>query len=311
MNSPQRSVERYAQFRDGSDMVSAAAERFSSRNLTRVALSRFSLDVSLEVDPRPSFVVDLDSSIPNHLKDGREQLQIAYTNPALMHDISLMDEITGNFLESRKIGLSRHRRHADFKTWVMERNYSDSSPFMFKDFLWTAYTLQDKAHSYRVISGTTINSLWSDQSNEKNELDYVLEPNILERVSSLDPATLLKHEGVNGRSISLDWTQPEPPSNMPDHIKYARSVDWKRTPLGGMESWEPELRVAANMCMTDLHCAVLFWGSEGTLIYNEKYAGLIEDFHPCIGESVFTALKEYTDHVSQLFLCERTAKKTA
>jgi len=34
----------------------------------------------------------------------------------------------------------------------------------------------------------------------------VLEPNNMKRVSSLDPATLLKHEEVNERSLSHDWT---------------------------------------------------------------------------------------------------------
>jgi hypothetical protein len=86
---------------------------------------------------------------------------------------------------------------------------------------------------------------------------------------------------------------------MSEHLKYARSVDWKINPL---DKWKTgtELRVVANMVMADLHCAVLFWKSEGTLIYNKKYAGRIEGFYPCIGESVFIALKDYREHVSLL-----------
>ncbi|TID19431.1 hypothetical protein E2P81_ATG06601 [Venturia nashicola] len=180
---------------------------------------------------------------------------------------------------------------------------------MFKDFLWTAYTLHDRSQSYRIISGTTINNLWSDQCSEKNEAliadeyvdDYERELSGVERISSLDPEILFKHEEAKGRSINHDWTRPEPPSNLSDHIRYARGVDWGSSSLGPLEGWEVELRAAANLVMADLHAAVVFWGTEGTLIYNEKYSRLIEGLHPCMGQSWFTALKDYTDHVLPLF----------
>lgn len=307
MHLPGRSVKQSPHFRNGSVSLTAAAELFSIRNEAKDVLSNFSLDQSLRVDPRPTFVVDLDSTSPATTKDSRDQLRIAYCNPALAEQSALLDDISGNFAEKLKIVSS----YAAFRRWVVDRNHSDSAPFMFKEFLWIACTIQDKAHSYRIISGTTLTSLWSDQSSEKSESlvtdksqdDYVLG---LERVSSLDPATLFKHEDANWHLINHDWTQLEPPAKLSNHIKFARGVDWTNTPLGPMETWGTELRVAANLVMADVHAAVVFWGPEGILIYNETYAKLIEGIHPCIGESVFTALKDYTDHVSFGFVLKET-----
>lgn len=303
MNFPRQSVQRNAHFRDGSDGLTAAAELLSSRHLTKDALSKLSLEESLQVDPRPTFVINLNFTNLTTTTAGRDQLRISYSNPALVEQSALLDDISGNPAENLIVS-----SYATFRRWVVDNNRKTSSPFVFKEFLWTAYTLHDKTHSYKVISGTTLNSLWSDQCSEKSEAviadkyededDYVREPNALERISSLDPATLFKHEGANGRSINHDWTQLEVPADLSEHIKYTRSVDWESTPLGHMDDWEDELRVAAIMVMADVHAAVVFWGSEGTMIYNEKYSGLIEGHHPCIGHSVFTALKDYTDHVS-------------
>lgn len=294
-------MKRNPHLRDSSDCTTAAAELFSSRNLTKDTLSSLSLEEGLRVDPRPTFIVDLDFTTPTTTTPGRDQLRITYLNPALVEQAALLDDVSGNIAELKIVS-----SYAAFRRWVVDSNHKNSSPFMFKEFLWTAYILYDRTRSYKIISGTTINNLWSDQCSEKSEAlttddhedDYVKEPNGLERVSSLDPATLFNHEEVTGRSINHDWTQSEPPANLSDHIKYARSVDWGSTPLGPMEDWERELKVAANLVMADLHAAVLFWRSEGTMIYNEKYSRLIEGLHPCIGQSCFTALKDYTDHVS-------------
>jgi hypothetical protein len=164
MNSPSR-VKIKTPLREGLDGLSAGAECSSDRDVTKVALSKFSLDEYLEFDSRPTFVVDLEPGGSTQTKHGRENLRMAYYNPALLAQRQLLDDISGNFLEL-KVGLSLHTRHAEFKNWVLEKIHTNNSPFLFKDFLWTASTLQEKAHSYRVISGTTINSLWSNYSSE-------------------------------------------------------------------------------------------------------------------------------------------------
>lgn len=304
MDFSQRRVKRDPHFTDGLDNTKAAAELFSSRNLTRDALANLSLEASLRVDPRPTFVVCLDLTTTNPTITCRDHLRISYKNPALVEQTALLDDISGKSEENNKIVSS----YAAFRRWVVDSNHKNSSPFMFKEYLWTAYTLHDRRYSYRIISGTTLNSLWSDQCSEKSETpiadeyddDYEREPSGLERISSLDPATLFKQDEAKGRSTNHDWTQPEPPSDLSDHIKYARGVDWKTTALGPMEGWGIELRAAANLVMADLHAAVLFWWTEGTMIYNEQYSRLIEGLHPCIGQSCFTALKDYTDHVSDV-----------
>jgi hypothetical protein len=45
------------------------------------------------------------------------------------------------------------------------------------------------------------------------------------------------------------------------------------------------------------------------MIYNESYIPMIEKYHPCLGKSVFEALKEFTDHVLPIFnLIDRTGE---
>ncbi|KAF2404575.1 hypothetical protein EJ06DRAFT_553429 [Trichodelitschia bisporula] len=99
-----------------------------------------------------------------------------------------------------------------------------------------------------------------------------------------------------------DWTGLEEPLHLSKHVELARKLDWSRTPLGPRTMWSERLRMAANMVMADTHAAVLFWGDEGVMIYNELYIPLIEAYHPqCLGSSVFSSLKEFKDRISPIF----------
>lgn len=69
-----------------------------------------------------------------------------------------------------------------------------------------------------------------------------------------------------------DWTVPNPEGELTPHLEFARSIDWGATALGPMESWSPELRQVANLCMSTPHPASVFWGSELTMMYNQAYA---------------------------------------
>jgi hypothetical protein len=63
-----------------------------------------------------------------------------------------------------------------------------------------------------------------------------------------------------------DWTAQNPKGILSPHLVLARTVDWASTPLGKMESWSPEFRQAANLCMMNPHPAALFWGSDLTML---------------------------------------------
>lgn len=122
---------------------------------------------------------------------------------------------------------------------------------------------------------------------------------------------------IGGRSITLsspekavaDWTKPNPRGVLSEHQKFARSIDWAATPLGAMESWSPEFRQAANLCLSNPFPAALFWGSELTMLYNEAYAVEVAGTkHPSLMGTGFSGpFAEIWDYAGPLFAeCART-----
>lgn len=88
-----------------------------------------------------------------------------------------------------------------------------------------------------------------------------------------------KDTSGSGSSVTLatpdnavpDWTVPEPPGFISEHVAFARKVNWANTPLGPMESWSVQFREVVNLLMRNPHPASLFWGEELTMLYNEAY----------------------------------------
>lgn len=70
---------------------------------------------------------------------------------------------------------------------------------------------------------------------------------------------------------SYDWTRLPVTNTMPEHVQFARSVDWSKTALGPIETWTPDLRQMCNLIMASPHPAAMYWGEELIAIYNEAY----------------------------------------
>lgn len=58
------------------------------------------------------------------------------------------------------------------------------------------------------------------------------------------------------------------------------AVDWAFTSLGAPELWSRELRGAARTVLNTQFPAVLLWGPEFVMVYNDAYVDLIGDKHP-------------------------------
>jgi hypothetical protein len=122
-------------------------------------------------------------------------------------------------------------------------------------------------------------------------------------------------EGKNSIVLTLpdkavsDWTVAKPKGILSPHQTLARSIDWASTPLGPMESWSPEFRQAANLCMGNPHPAALFWGSDLTMLYNEAYATEVAcNKHPALMGTGFQGpFAELWDSVGPVFAeCARS-----
>jgi signal transduction histidine kinase len=81
---------------------------------------------------------------------------------------------------------------------------------------------------------------------------------------------------------SFDWTRISLTDNLPDHIYFARTLDWASTPLGPTEDWAQDLRTMANLIMASPHAAAMYWGPEHVAIYNESYIELAGQKHPSL-----------------------------
>ncbi|OTB04491.1 hypothetical protein M426DRAFT_58670 [Hypoxylon sp. CI-4A] len=92
---------------------------------------------------------------------------------------------------------------------------------------------------------------------------------------------------------SFDWTRIPITDDLPEHIRFARSIDWTSTPLGPIENWCSELRQMANLVMGSPNPVALYWGPEYTTIYNEAYVALAGAKHPqLMGQSYRDAWDE-------------------
>jgi PAS domain S-box-containing protein len=76
----------------------------------------------------------------------------------------------------------------------------------------------------------------------------------------------------------------------PDLVRPAyaptRIPDWAQTPFGPVESWPQSLRTAASMVLGSTLPMFLGWGPDFLLLYNDGYAEILGDRHPCQGRPV-------------------------
>ncbi|KAH7120745.1 aerobic respiration control sensor protein arcB [Dendryphion nanum] len=108
-----------------------------------------------------------------------------------------------------------------------------------------------------------------------------------------------------------DWTVKKYRGVLPDHVIFARNVDWASTPLGPMENWTIEFREVVNLLMRNPHPAALFWGEELTMVYNEAYKiEVAGNKHPDLMGTGFSGpFSELWDGVGPIFReCARTGK---
>jgi len=125
--------------------------------------------------------------------------------------------------------------------------------------------------------------------------------------SEPDDSNMLRDGMISSDSLplgkpSFDWTRIPLTSDLPDHIRFARTTDWANTPLGPIEDWSAELRAMANMVMGSPHPAALYWGRELTTIYNEAYIAMAGQKHPAMmGQRYEDTWAEIWDGIQPIF----------
>ena len=91
--------------------------------------------------------------------------------------------------------------------------------------------------------------------------------------------TVLQSQNQSERP-TFDWTRLPITESLPEHIQFARAIDWASTPLGPVEDWAHDLRAMSNMVMGSPHPAALYWGPEFVALYNAAYIEMSGMKHP-------------------------------
>lgn len=280
-----------------------------NRETLHVELTHSKLLSYLDLDERPSFAIHAGTA-PNPIGP----LDLVYSNAALKNAEDLVARVAGQqpegalFVESVTL-------HSAFRNWLLgvldEGDVARrGNAYIYEGFLWTAVHIEH----YKVVSGVATCMLWSDPSNSKlrptldskeggapkhmplraylrTEASSVKIPD----VSAESTADLEDHPGPDcSRQGPFDYTLHSPPVvTMSEHIKYFRNTNWSATSLGDPSSWSSELRCVINMTLNDSYPAILFWGEDALMIYNEAYIQLLGVLHPCMGKSARTYASNY------------------
>lgn len=107
---------------------------------------------------------------------------------------------------------------------------------------------------------------------------------------------------------SHNWLlRPELARN--DWQRFVVGLDWTKSPLGPISTWPNQLRQMVYLVMEDTLPAVVYWGMEPVIVYNEAYTHLIGQKHPSLqGQDASIGFSELWDHFAKLL---DNARKTA
>lgn len=100
----------------------------------------------------------------------------------------------------------------------------------------------------------------------------------------------------------FDWTRVPVSDTLPEHIKFAKSIDWASTSLGPMSEWPHDLRAMSNLIMGSPHPAAMYWGTDLICIYNAAYIELAGRKHPSLmGQKYTDAWSEIWPEIEPIF----------
>ncbi|KAK7730806.1 hypothetical protein SLS57_001640 [Botryosphaeria dothidea] len=109
-------------------------------------------------------------------------------------------------------------------------------------------------------------------------------------------------------NVRYDWTCNPPPPNLAPHVQLIRDKDWSKTALGPLTSWSSTLKFMCNLVNACPNPAIVFWGQDLNMIYNEAYVPIAGAKHPSmLGAPPWICFKEaWNDFEPFLRSCEES-----
>jgi len=92
--------------------------------------------------------------------------------------------------------------------------------------------------------------------------------------------------------------QPAWPVEGSEMAERIRGHDWSRTPLGPIATWPQSFRTAVDLLLAIGFPAVIAWGREAIVLYNDAYGAIIGNRHPsALGQPTFAMFPEVQSSV--------------
>lgn len=287
----------------------------------------------LEQDDRPTFLIDLDNSA----NASRAGLHILYYNASLRAAHDVLQSLSVDQEDA-----TANTDFGRFKSWMMRPLRSPGSSdlnhltHVYGGITWSFSTLRKR---FRFVSGS--GSFPSIQSpsplvDEADMMDQTGGPQTPDRPVTPDaelidaPDYFTGAEPYDANSVGMDvmdsdsrqhpdaftnqvfnsqpeksifdWTRIPVTDAVPEHIRFARSVDWAATPLGPIEEWPADLRAMSNLVMGSPNPAAMYWGPHFVAIYNAAYVDIAGQKHPqLMGACYQDAWPEIWDEIRPVF----------
>lgn len=119
------------------------------------------------------------------------------------------------------------------------------------------------------------------------------------------------HSTGQKRRKIFDWLQFPDFETLTPFQRFVIELDWNNSPLGPISTWPSQLREMVLLVMADPTPAVVYWGDEATIVYNEPYIELIGSKHPALqGQDPKIGFAEIWDHFAALLSRQRDTGKT-
>lgn len=303
-------------------------------------LSSVGLLELLEVDDRPTFVLDL--SLPSKARP------VFYN--ASLREIPLLELKIGRGITAASTA-TRDPKYTSFLEWTLSTpRHGSLQDTTYCGIRWTAKTIRSR---WRIVSGQVgsqnVEDTGSRRQSEIHRLgrsqtsfepperkrphrrvdppvqDEALEAQLaafrLRRddaiqtfpswdnpTSSTDSSNESKDSlkqtlSRNSEVLSArDFTRPDTSMEISEHVRFVLDFDWAATALGPISSWSIELRKMANFLINDPRPAALFWGKHRTILYNAPYVEATGQKHPgMMGKTFSEAWSEVDGDFSPAF----------
>ncbi|CZR56780.1 related to sensory transduction histidine kinase [Phialocephala subalpina] len=115
----------------------------------------------------------------------------------------------------------------------------------------------------------------------------------------------------NSKRKRFDWLSNPSAGNLTPFQKFIVDIDWANSSLGLIGDWPPQLRQMVLLIVQDPSPAVIYWGDEATIVYNEAYTELIGQKHPALqGQDPKIEFAEIWDHFEKLLAKQRDTFET-